>query len=164
MALFNSTTSTQSKYGDPIWFYYTAKTTGGSTITDTIVDGYVFALDQTNVTTTDAAGLGVAVTRPETAILNHFAGVAVNVPPGFTGPGRIQLIPAGLGISALTKSNMTKSTTFLAMANGLWSLATFSTFAALGDIAKVCALALETVDTSSTQANKMVQLRPFAGI
>lgn len=154
----------QRTYGDPLYYYYSAKTTGGTTITDTILDGYCFAFDFVNTATTGPNGFGQTVTRPETANLQMFAGVAINVTPGFVGPGWVQLVPVSDCAVAFTKSNATAFTTFLGLANGLWSLATVTAVAALADFAKTVGLALETSDTSTTAANKRVKLRPLGNL
>lgn len=131
-------------------FYYSG--------TDQLEVGYVlcFKHDASASVTTEAR-LGRNVTKPATANLNLFAGVVARKPTT-VGPCFVECyVPTpGTFCSALTDANMTVGSTALKPADGSWALVAHSDS---GLNLPVCALAAETVDTDTTNANKLIYFR-----
>lgn len=128
-------------------------------------------------------GRGVDVTKPATAVLALFAGIVVKIDDPRVGqaavagdgsgitagnliPGWITVVSAAAAIQALTKANMTKPSTtpfLLGPVNASWNLEAITSSIASGAanflaLTQAVALALETVDTSTTAAAKWVRL------
>lgn len=126
-------------------FYYSG--------TDQLEVGYALCFKHdASLTVTTEAAFGRNVTKPATANLNLFAGI-VAVKPGNVGPCFVEcFVPTyGTRVTALTDANMTLHSTILGPQDGSYALAaksdsTFNTAA--------IAIALETVDTDTTNANK----------
>lgn len=121
--------------------------------TDQLEVGYGMCIDIAAAKGNLKTSLGRQVTKPATANLMHFAGF---VTARVKGPAQVRLnIPNRNFIGEVfTKSDMTKDVTVLAPANGAYSLATVTDS---GFNLTAVALAMETVDTSSTAANKQVR-------
>ena len=133
-------------------FYYTG--------TDKLNAGYNLCFDQdASKTDTDRKlRLGSAVEKPATANLMFYAGVVADEDEGRQGPCFVHLIRPKKGaiVDAYTDSNMTLGVTPLAPQNGSYALATFSD--ATVNLA-MCAMACETVDTDTANANKAVMFK-----
>lgn len=128
-------------------------------------------------------GRGIDVTKPQTALINQFAGIVVakehdlvgtiavaGNPYGITAgnliPGWLNVVSAASAIQALTKSNMTKPSTAIVLlgpVNASWNLETVAFAATATGLSQAVAMALETVDTSTTAAVKWVRLGGIFG-
>jgi hypothetical protein len=128
--------------------------------TDTIVAGYVLCYDQNATKNADPEeeGLGIAVEKPATANLNHFAGI---VAPGqsVTGPGWVEIVTEGL-VEAFTDADMTLGTSILGPVNDSYALAakSLSDPNTHAEHLQAVAQAWETVDTDTNNANALVRL------
>lgn len=122
--------------------------------TDALLAGYNMCYDiaATVATTPVKTARGVAVTKPATANLMHYAGY-VRYP--VTGPSYVTLVtPRKNEVGTpFCHVNATVSTTALGCANNDYGLVSFAD--ATLNLAFV-GLAMETADTSSTAANKLV--------
>jgi hypothetical protein len=128
--------------------------------TDTLQEGYALCYDQD--ATTDNADpklrLGSAVEKPATANLNAFAGLVAPQSAGKTGPCWVDVIVPTRNqiVTAYTKANATAWSTALAPANASYALAAHAD-ATLN--LPLVAVACETHDSSTTEANKKVMFR-----
>lgn len=125
---------------------------------DTLYTGYALCYDDATADS-DFAGapkttLGIEVVQPATAVLNLFAGVVHPDSDGVEGPAWVRIITPTPGEPCVmyTKANATKFATALAPANGSYALAAHSDS---GLNLPYVALAGETADTSTTEANKV---------
>lgn len=149
--------------------YYTNKTIAGAAINAQVKVGYVMCGDYANTVPGQsvAESRNLAVTKPETANLNLFAGIVTSVAklPTTSGgvvngdAGWVALVSVAEQISAFTHANMAAHTTVLTVANGDWGLIASAGIASIGAIMGHVGVALETSDTSTTAANKFVALR-----
>ena len=139
---------------DPRHFWY-----AGS---DQLEVGYAMCLDVAASVGTKKTSLGRQITKPATANLMHFAGVVMSA---CKGPCQVKLaIPDRNYIGEVfTKADMVKDTTILAPEDAAYSLALVlddhngTPAARTGHNLPSVAVALITVDTSSTAANKLVR-------
>lgn len=130
--------------------------------TDQLEAGYAMCLDVAAAKGSLKTSLGRQVTKPATANLMHFAGVVMSA---CKGPCQVKLaIPDRNYVGdVFTKANMVKDATILGPVDALYSLAiktddhNGTPAARTGHNLPSVAVALETVDTSSTAANKLVR-------
>ncbi|KKM19709.1 hypothetical protein LCGC14_1652840 [marine sediment metagenome] len=130
--------------------------------TDQLEVGYAMCIDVAATKGILKTSLGRQVTKPATANLMHFAGVVMSA---CKGPCQVKLaIPDRNYMGEVfTKANMVKDVTVLGPVDALYSLAiklddhNATPATTTGHNLPSVALALETVDTSSTAANKLVR-------
>ena len=130
--------------------------------TDQLEVGFAMCIDVAATVGTKKTNLGRQVTKPATANLMHFAGVVMSA---CKGPCQVKLaIPDRNYIGEVfTKANMVKDATILAPEDAAYSLALVldddnaTPAARTGHNLPSVAVALITVDTSSTAANKLVR-------
>jgi hypothetical protein len=157
---------------------YFKNTTGGSV---TLLEGMALAFDMDDTaapvsnTSDPKNARGVRVVKPATAVLGGFAGLVDETSAGIVVPdteGRfitINVPRKGQPVKALVKANATKGVSLLGITNaggfnlvphvpGTGNDATESLAAAVLALDFV-AVALETADTSTTAALKLVKLR-----
>lgn len=152
----------------PKRFYYTNKNRSGTAINEQIKPGYVMCFDSENTVPdyTAAQSKGVAVHKPETGNLPAFAGIVTRcdlLPTSNgvknAGAGWIEVVSVADRIEAYTHANMTELATTLITANGDWGLIASTGIGSIGVIYQHVGIALETADTSSTLANKLITLK-----
>ena len=130
--------------------------------TDQLEVGYAMCIDVAATVGSLKTSLGRAVTKPATANLMHFAGVVMDA---CKGPCQVKLAIPDRNFmgEVFTKANMVKDATILGPANAVYSLAIVlddhnaTPAARTGHNLPSVAVALGTVDTSGTAANKLVR-------
>jgi len=154
---------------DHVIVRYSNKASGGSAINEVLKVGYAVCADIWNTVSKPAvpsapstftqSGLGIAVTKPETANLTMFCGVIDKILPLDGGDPRncstecdLVINTRGFPVDAWTNANMTKGSTYLGCTNGSWALSALTSIAAISNIRQIVGRALETVDTSGTAA------------
>lgn len=150
--------------------YYTNKNSSGTAINSQVKVGYAVVYDLANagpgMSVAESAGL--CVTQPETAYLGVPAGIVTSVSglPTTSGgvvngdAGWIEICDEAASLSAWTHANMTLAATRLIGSNGQWYLvaASSSPDTPAEEIGSF-GVALETHDSSSTSANKRIQVQ-----
>jgi len=149
--------------------YYSNKALAGTAINAQVKPGYAVCWDMANAAPGETANRGRVVNKPESGNLHLFAGIVTKVDqlPTTSGgvvngdAGWIEIATAGHNVSAFTAANQTRNTTALVVTAGQWYLSA-STGTSLHTTAVLFALvgiSLETVDTSSTNANARICLK-----
>jgi|SRR6056297_538526 len=120
---------------------------------DTLLKGYAVCYDQDATIGTDKTSRGNAVEKPATANLNAFAGI---VQQKVTGPAFVEIAVPRRGdhLQVFCDADATAYTTALAPQNDSYALAAH-TDATLN--LPMVALAAETADTDTTNANALAQ-------
>lgn len=123
--------------------------------TDVLLPGYTMCLDVAAPAGSLKTSLGKVITKPATANLACFVGFVAEKK---TGPCFVDVVEPspGAAYQAFTDANMTAGVTALAPQNGSYALAAFAD-ATLN--LPLCAVALETVDTDTNNANKWVLMK-----
>lgn len=174
--------------------YYTALDLDGSTaLTDELLNGYALFADLTTYTYKPSGGtskniLGLAATRCEDSgdgdNRPYFIGIITNVKPGRTEAGWVWVVGSGDAVTTYVGVNTTTDPLVaLGGVTGQWYLGAVSnsgsgvvtagtgttagtvSIPTLGDIARVCALPLETDATlTATPANIKCRVGPLGGV
>lgn len=129
--------------------------------TDTLLEGYAMCYDQDATADDSEDGLGQAIEKPATANLNAFAGFVAAESDGVVGNAlgvEVVLNARTLDetVIAFTDANMTAWTTLLAPQDDSYALAAHSDS---GANIPLVAIAAETANTDSTNANKRVAFK-----
>jgi hypothetical protein len=129
--------------------------------------GYAVCWDMANAAPGETANRGRVVNKPESGNLHLFAGIVTKVDQASDHPGGvvngdagwIEIAVAGHNVSAFTAANQTRNTTALVVTAGQWSSASTGTAPHNRRALRPVGISLETVDTSSTNANARICLK-----